>query len=106
MKKLICVALLIAVTHAAPQYNPDGSATILRNELNFLSPSSYIYSYETSNGIAAQEQGHLNNEGRADEALSVRGQYSYVGTDGKTYNVFYVADENGFQPQSAQLSRH
>lgn len=67
---------------------------------------SFFNRYETSNGIAGQEKGHINNEGRPDEALSVRGQYSYTGTDGKTYNVFYIADENGFQPQTAQLSRH
>lgn len=66
----------------------------------------YSIRYETSNGIAGQEQGHLNNEGRPEEALSVRGQYSYTGTDGKTYSVFYIADENGYQPQSTQLSRH
>ncbi|GJQ70335.1 hypothetical protein Trydic_g22770 [Trypoxylus dichotomus] len=109
MKVIICVALLIAAVYAAPQYgqysNPESSATVLRNELNILGSGSYNYAYETSNGIAGQEQGHINNEGRPDEALSVRGQYSYQGTDGKTYNVFYIADDNGYQPQSVQLSR-
>lgn len=51
---------------AAPQ---DHLATITRQESN-ISPdgSSYQYSYETSNGIAAQEQGALNRN----EAMEVQ----------------------------------
>lgn len=63
----------------------------------------YIYRVETSNGITQQEQGQLNNAGTENEAISVRGSFSYVGPDGQQYTVTYIADENGFQPQGAHL---
>lgn len=62
-----------------------------------------FYSYETSNRITAQEQGQLNNAGTDNEAIAVRGQFQYVGPDGVTYTVTYIADENGFQPQGAHI---
>ncbi|XP_034250884.1 endocuticle structural glycoprotein ABD-4-like, partial [Thrips palmi] len=71
------------------------------NEIN--PDGSYHYSYETGNGIKADESGKINNAGQENEALAVQGSYSYVGDDGQTYSVQYVADENGFQPQGAHL---
>lgn len=62
-----------------------------------------IFRYETSNGIAAQEQGQLQNVGRENEAIAARGQFSYTGPDGVVYSVNYIADENGFQPSGAHL---
>lgn len=58
---------------------------------------------ETSNGISAQEQGQLKNAGTDNEAIEVRGQFSYTGPDGVVYTVTYVANENGYQPQGAHL---
>lgn len=65
--------------------------------------TSLIFRYETSNGIAAQEQGTLKNVGTEQESLSVQGQFKYVGPDGVTYTVTYIADDNGFQPQGAHI---
>lgn len=53
----------------------------------------------TENGIKAEEQGELKNKGTDNEIQSVRGSYSYTGPDGVLYEVTYIADENGFQPQ-------
>jgi len=60
-------------------------------------------SYETSDGTSANAQGQLNNIGSENEALAVRGSYRFVADDGVTYEVSYVADENGYQPQGAHL---
>ncbi|KAI8126467.1 Larval cuticle protein 8 [Lucilia cuprina] len=77
-------------------------AVVLRSESE-VGPESYQYAYETSDGNKAEEQGQLKNVGSEDEAIVVRGSYSFVADDGQTYTVNYVADENGFQPQGAHL---
>lgn len=56
------------------------------------------------NGIKAQEQGEVKNKGTDNEIQSVRGSYSYTGPDGILYEVTYIADENGFQPQVSQYA--
>ena len=61
------------------------------------------FSYETSNGIAADETGEVRNVGAEDEYIAVQGSFKYLGPDGVTYTVTYVADENGFQPQGDHL---
>ncbi|KAK3930035.1 Larval cuticle protein 65Ag2 [Frankliniella fusca] len=67
------------------------------------SPACPVRSYETGNGIKADESGKVNNAGQENEAIAVQGSYSYIGDDGQTYSVQYTADENGFQPQGAHL---
>ena len=58
---------------------------------------------ELSNGIKQEAEGLLKNAGSEDEALVIKGSFSYVADDGQTYTVTYVADENGYQPQGAHL---
>ncbi|TMW41586.1 hypothetical protein DOY81_013333 [Sarcophaga bullata] len=60
---------------------------------------------ETSDGKTHQEEGQLKDIGTENEALVVRGSYSYTGDDGQVYTVNYVADENGFQPEGDHLPR-
>ncbi|XP_019876741.1 flexible cuticle protein 12-like [Aethina tumida] len=102
--KLIVLFALAAVALAAPQ-GQDKDATIIKSELENIGTDGFNWAYETSNGIAAQEQGQLNNAGTDNEAIAVRGSFKFVGPDGVTYEVTYVADENGFQPQGAHLPK-
>lgn len=61
-------------------------------------------SYETANGIVAQEEGYLKNAGNPDaEAQEVQGSYQYTADDGTPIAVSYIANENGFQPQGEHL---
>lgn len=77
---------------------------ILRQALDGPNPDgTYSYSYETANGIQAQEDGHLNYVGTEQEALEARGSFSYTDNNGQVYQVSYVANENGFQPEGAHL---
>ncbi|XP_076545753.1 uncharacterized protein LOC117606096 [Osmia lignaria lignaria] len=59
---------------------------------------NYQFSYETGNGISAQETGQQQGNAEA-----VSGSYSYTGPDGVQYSVTYTADEQGFHPQGAHL---
>lgn len=60
-------------------------------------------SYETSDGQAREEQGVLQNPGTDNEALVVRGSFSFVGPDGVLYTVTYIADQDGFRPEGEHL---
>ncbi|KAH8364469.1 hypothetical protein KR084_007230 [Drosophila pseudotakahashii] len=99
MKFLIVFVALFAVALAAPA-GPE--AQILRLESD-VQPESFKYDWETSDGQAAQAQGQLKNIGSENEAIAVQGSYRFVGDDGVTYEVTYIADENGFQPSGAHL---
>ncbi|XP_063377521.1 flexible cuticle protein 12-like [Cydia fagiglandana] len=105
MKSFVVFALIVAAVAAAPQRSPDADAQVLKYDAENIGVDGYkfAYSYETSNGIQAQEQAQLNNAGTDNEAISVRGSYAYTGPDGVVYTVTYIADENGFQPQGAHL---
>ncbi|XP_017775407.1 PREDICTED: flexible cuticle protein 12-like [Nicrophorus vespilloides] len=105
MKLIIAFAALVAVALAAPQHKEDKDAYVVRQELDNIGVDGYQHAYETSNGISASEQGQVINAGTENEAIAVRGQFSYVGADGVTYTVTYVADENGFQPQGAHIPK-
>lgn len=61
------------------------------------------YRLSTSDGTDAQAEGQLKNIGTEQEALVVRGSFSFVADDGQTYTINYIADENGYQPQGAHL---
>ncbi|KAJ8717018.1 hypothetical protein PYW08_005417 [Mythimna loreyi] len=74
----------------------ERNAAILRQD-NSNDGETYVYAYETENGIYGEENGVATN------GVQAQGGYSYTGDDGKVYSVRYTADENGFQPQGDHL---
>ncbi|KAK9717967.1 Insect cuticle protein [Popillia japonica] len=102
MKVVLVFAAIVALAIAAPQ-GADKDAVVVKSSFDNIGTDGFSYEYETSNGIAAQEQGTLKNVGTEQESLSVQGQFKYVGPDGVTYTVTYIADDNGFQPQGAHI---
>ena len=68
----------------------------LRTRLSFCS-------YETENGITAQEEGSIRNRGQQDEAALVQGVFSYTSPEGYPIKLTYIADENGFRAEGAHL---
>ncbi|KAG7307719.1 hypothetical protein JYU34_006290 [Plutella xylostella] len=101
MKSFMILALFAVAALASPVEYKD--ATILRQNLDNIGVDGYNYAVETSDGKRQEESGTLTNPGTDNEALVVRGSYSYTGPDGVVYTVTYVADQNGFQPQGAHI---
>lgn len=83
--------------------NPNNDIPILSYSNDNNGDGSYRYSYETGNGIRAEEQGALKNVGSEAEAIAVQGGFSYTDEQGNLIQLTYTADENGFQPQGAHL---
>ncbi|KAH8322726.1 hypothetical protein KR059_004101, partial [Drosophila kikkawai] len=97
------VVVLVAVTvsvllgvQARPSDSPDAHAEI-RSFVNELKQDdgSYNYQFETSNGIAQQEQGV--------GGYYASGSSQYYTPEGQLIQLTYTADENGFQPQGEHL---
>lgn len=65
-----------------------------------------MISYETANGIVAEETGTLKRASSADktDVIVAQGSYSYTSPEGEKIVVTYVADDaGGFQPQGTHL---
>ncbi|XP_017785742.1 PREDICTED: larval cuticle protein LCP-17-like [Nicrophorus vespilloides] len=58
-----------------------------------------ILTYETSNGIFAQEQGEIHQVSQDQVVKTAQGSFQYTSPEGQPISISYVADENGFQPQ-------
>ena len=69
----------------------------------FINKFFFAISFETSNGIRADQQGYLKNPGTQLEAQVMQGSYSYTGPDGVVYTVTYIADENGYRASGAHI---
>ncbi|XP_072942632.1 pupal cuticle protein 27-like [Epargyreus clarus] len=76
-----------------PQQAAEKNAHILRLDQE-IGEEGFHYSYETSNGIRAEEGGNADQ---------TRGGFAYKGDDGQTYTVTFTAGEGGFQPQGDHL---
>ncbi|KAK8388485.1 hypothetical protein O3P69_020465 [Scylla paramamosain] len=115
------IAALAAVAVAAPQYtipepkstygSPAASARddsyemvevvpILRDDRVMEEDGRYSVDVETGNGITLSQSG--TPEG-PDGSVIKAGRYSYTAPDGTLVEVKFVADENGFQPESPLL---
>ncbi|KOB73824.1 putative cuticle protein [Operophtera brumata] len=89
------------VVKSAVSVDKDATAAVLRSESD-VTATGFNYVYETANGIGAQSSGALKKVGDS-EALTIQGQYKYTAPNGTPVQFTYVADENGYQPQSDLL---
>ncbi|XP_014363699.2 endocuticle structural glycoprotein ABD-4 [Papilio machaon] len=100
---LICAFLALAA--AAPQ-QPEKVIAILKQDFDQQPDGSYVYNYETENGIKAEETGTLKKASGPDsnDVIVAQGGFSYTAPDGTVINLNYIADdENGFKPEGEHL---
>merc|ERR1719367_165354 len=84
------VAMLACSALAAPQFQGDSSnARILQEQRFNAGAGKFGSAFAQEDGVVYREESAGNNERI--------GQYSYIGTDGKTYTVKYSAGVNGFR---------
>ncbi|KAI9583789.1 endocuticle structural glycoprotein ABD-4-like [Glossina fuscipes] len=112
MENFVCIALIamLSLAAAVPQrlqrpvvVSPGDQIPILRQEQEVNFDGSYKYSYETGNGITAEEQGYLKNPGSQAEAQVAAGFFAYTSPEGIPIRLSYNADEEGFVPQGDHL---
>ncbi|XP_068206614.1 cuticle protein AMP1A-like [Palaemon carinicauda] len=102
MKFVILAAAVAALAVGAPQqYGADSREVvpILRDDRVHEDDGRYNFDVETGNGILISQSGSPVSEG----AIASAGQFSYTAPDGTPVVLKFVADENGFQPQSDLL---
>jgi hypothetical protein len=96
MKTAFAFLALVAVV-AGQRYVDPKQAAIL-NEARYLSgDGSFGAAYNQEDGTQFKEE--------TDAQGNRRGQYSYIGDDGKTITVQYTAGKNGFQVSGDHLPR-
>jgi len=100
---LFCVLAVVAFA-APPNISQSTFIPILASDLDGPNPDgSYSYSYQTGNGIQAQEQGKLVQIDKDEDAIRVQGSFSYSDDYGNPISLSYTADENGFHPSGEHL---
>ncbi|XP_063857029.1 cuticle protein AMP1A-like [Scylla paramamosain] len=116
MKLLIVAALAVVATadsqntYSLPQtYSAPAPSVrsefvevvpIVRDDRAHSEDGRYSMDVETANGIAMSESGSPSGP---EGAVIKAGEYSYTAPDGTFVQMKFVADENGFQPQSDLL---
>ncbi|XP_042218156.1 cuticle protein AMP1A-like isoform X2 [Homarus americanus] len=109
--KFVVLALLATVATAAPQYAAPAPAAsrygdsseevpITRHDFILGDYGGYKLDVKTGNGIVVSQSGSPDGP---EGAVVKTGEYSYTAPDGTPVVVKFVADENGFQPQSDLL---
>ncbi|XP_056644604.1 endocuticle structural glycoprotein ABD-4-like isoform X1 [Diorhabda carinulata] len=107
--KLIIVSLaFLSVCYGRPADAPTASdapiAIVKFDNEGVNADGSYKWSFESANGIKAEEQGSFKPGASDGESIAeVSGQVEYKGDDGNPIHLTYVANENGFQPQGDHL---
>ncbi|XP_053656856.2 cuticle protein AM1199-like [Cherax quadricarinatus] len=98
--KLVVLACLAAVAVAAPQLQDNQPVVaILRDDRQDNGDGTFNYAFEADNGIAVEASGSPGSQGQS----NIQGVYRFPLDDGTIAEVRYVADENGYRPESPLL---
>ncbi|KAG6451792.1 larval cuticle protein 16/17-like [Manduca sexta] len=106
MKLIIFVALALAAGVVANEPEPP---KILRSEYDQKPEGSYVFGFETEDGISRDETGEvkeaLDEDNKPHSVVVVRGQYSYVDPDGNPQVIKYYADETGYHAEGDSIPK-
>ncbi|XP_066983867.1 cuticle protein AMP4-like [Macrobrachium rosenbergii] len=99
--KLVVILALVAASLAdkLPLTNLPPVAIVRSNQVNPDALGAHSSDFEAENGIVVQFSGSEGATGGA----NMIGSFSYPQEDGSLATVSFVADENGYQPQSDLL---
>ncbi|ODN00858.1 Larval cuticle protein LCP-17 [Orchesella cincta] len=104
MKLLIVLAVCVAVSTAAPGSLKSERIPIVKFLLDDNNAGTYSLNTVSGDGSITNVEGRSKDLGDLEGPVTVkRGSYSFIGDDGKTYKVEWVADENGFQATGDHL---
>lgn len=102
MYKLIILSLAVTCICAAPAgetLSKDGSAQTVSNTSSDDGLGNFAFNFETSNSIKVDTKGNLkqlkDDQGKDAAGEVQQGSYSWTDSDGVTYEVKWIADENG-----------
>lgn len=106
--KLVLLSALVAVALSAPYVSGGGSplepVPILKQTSDVLPDGSFHWSYESGDRTQQEQTGSVKAGPTPDESIaSVQGSASWFDLEGKPHELTYVADENGFQAQGADI---
>ncbi|KAF0311868.1 Leucine-rich repeat-containing protein 45 [Amphibalanus amphitrite] len=99
--KLLVIFALVVVAAAAPAPQETAQVKILKDERSMEGDGKFSYAWESEDGSMADATGENKMIGEA-FGVAMSGSYSFQAPDGKTYEVTWTADENGFQPVVTQ----
>nr|Q25504.1 RecName: Full=Larval cuticle protein 16/17; Flags: Precursor [Manduca sexta]AAA50287.1 cuticular protein [Manduca sexta] len=101
--------ILVALTLAAVVANEPEPPKILRSEYDQKPEGSYVFGFETEDGISRDETGEvkeaLDEDNKPHSVVVVRGQYSYVDPDGNPQVIKYYADETGYHAEGDSIPK-
>ncbi|XP_047478547.1 cuticle protein AMP1A-like [Penaeus chinensis] len=95
---LIVLACLGPAALAAPRPQEDPVA-ILRDDCQDDGEGNFKYEFESADGTFVSAIGTPGAKGQS----NIQGSYRFTLPDGTIAEVTYIANENGFQPQSDLL---
>ncbi|KAF7276833.1 hypothetical protein GWI33_009736 [Rhynchophorus ferrugineus] len=91
--------LAVVLSAAVPAQEP---VPIVSQSADIQPEGSFQWSYESGDGTK-QEQSAVVRQVGEESVPAVQGSASWVDAEGVAHELRYVADENGYQPQSSDL---
>lgn len=96
--KIVVLTGLLAVALSLPQQQ----VPIVSQSEDISPDGSFQWSYQSGDGSSQQQAGQLKQLGH-DAGEVIQGSAGWTDPEGGQHQLTYIADENGYQPQSADL---